>query len=273
MKLMTPAIVCLLFAVGNARADLYLSLSDGEWGKVNVLTGVFTPLGNSGPMGDVAINPLTGQGYGISINSFGVLETINVANGNSAPVGQSTYTNNLGASVEGDLYETNGDLLRINQSTGGTTDLGFFSSATIFDIALNASDEIFATDSSNLYERALGASGPATFLGNTGFSRVFGLAFENFVLYGFGVDSLGAPVLFSINQTTGAGTLVAHLSGGGFDGGEVTFGATSSEPLGPNPSAVPEPSSLVLFGLGGLFTGAYCARRQKRLSRNPQPCC
>lgn len=263
MKVMTFAVACLLLAVGNARADLYLSLSSGAWGTVNISTGVFTQLGNSGPMGDVAINPLTQQGYGISYTA-GLLETINIANGNAAVVGQSVYTNNLGASVEGGLYETNGDLLKINQSTGAVTDLGFFSSATIFDIAFNASDEIFATDSQNLYERALGASGPAVFLGNTGFSEVFGLAFENFVLYGFGVNANDAPVLFSINQTTGAGTYVATLTGGDFANGAITFGAASSEPLGA-PAAVPEPSSLVLFGIGGLVAAAYSARRHKRL--------
>jgi hypothetical protein len=257
MKIMTLAFACLLLAVGNARAGIFVTLSDQEWGSVNVTTGVFTPLGMSPvQMGDIAINPITQQAYGIGFDNN--LYAINTATGSGVIMGPSIYTNNLGASIEGGLYEINGDLLKVNPTNGSVTDLGFFASHTIYDLAFNATDKIFATDSTNIYERALGASGPASLLGNTGFSEVYGLAFENHVLYGFGMDD-GIAVLFSVNQSTGVGTVVAPLSGGDFETGAIVFGAASSLPLG----AVPEPSSIILLGVGCLLSTAYSAQRNR----------
>ena len=94
MKIVTLAFACLLLAVGHARAGIYVTLSDKEWGSVNVSTGVFTPLGMSPvQMGDIAINPITQQSYGIGFDNS--LYAINTANGSGVIMGPSVYTNNL----------------------------------------------------------------------------------------------------------------------------------------------------------------------------------
>jgi len=81
------------------------------------------------------------------------------------------------------------------------------------------------------------------------------LDFENGTLYGLTVNT-STQQLVSINTATGVGTLIADVSG--VPGGGLIYGFTTTD------TAVPEPSSLVVLGLGCVTLGV--ARIVRRIA-------
>ncbi|HEY9624941.1 MAG TPA: pre-peptidase C-terminal domain-containing protein [Crinalium sp.] len=121
----------------------------------------------------------------------------------------SSTVNSLGFTSSGALYAagTSGGFYSINTTTGKATLIapipGFAASG---DLAYDAtSGRFFATSTNSngtdsLY--SIGLTGDAQLIGNVGFKNVWGLLFDNGVLYGFTPQEQ-----IRINLTTGAGTL------------------------------------------------------------------
>lgn len=178
---------------------------------LNFDTGEVTNIGSTGfQLTDIAF--LGDELYGVS---FTDLIKINLENGTGTLVG------NIGVSgvnaLEGDsdsLYAgtTSGEFLTINPVTGLGTGLGFFGSGAVssgdfvFDgnqesifasliVPGSATDELAIIDPEN---------GLTSFIGETGYSQVYGLAFFRNQL--LGLTSNGELII--IDTSTGIGTLV-----------------------------------------------------------------
>jgi hypothetical protein len=241
------AFALILAGSVSASATVYVTLADGAWGTVDVATGAFTQLGASSSwMGDVAIDPVSGQAWGI--RSDAKLVKIDKTNGADTVVANSTYTNNLAATANGTLLMSNGDLFKVSQTDGSLTSDLPYSFNTIYDLAVTGSGLVFGTDSSNLYKRQLGTLGGASFVGSMGASSVYGLAFENGVLYGFGIRNFD-HVLFKVNTSTGAGYDFITMTG---LESRTVYGAAGED------GVVPEPATMLT-----LASGAWLLRRRR----------
>lgn len=268
-KLLTLAAVLLPVA---ASAQVFLTLSTGQFGTVNVHTGAFSAIGyqtnaatgGTSLMGDIAYNAADGFVYGNTYTAGAELVKISTADATYSTVGATVYSNSLEFLNYGPLATTEAggrDIYAIDPATGATTDTKtFFSLAdagkSIFDLvsAPAGSAAVYGTDNANLYY--WGNNGTdAVLVGNTGFSSVFGLAWWENTLWGFGFSARGASV-FSIDLATGAGNFSALLTGGDFNSGGYVYGATST--IG----AVPEPSTYTLIGAVALL-GLMALRRRK----------
>ena len=229
------ALMSVLIA-GSAQA-VFIADSNGWLYDYDVATNTSTSLGNSGVGAwfDIALNPLTGSLYGVTGNrNFYSIDT---------STGAATAIGNVGSFVNGLTFDSSGtlyasglkDLYTIDLSSGSGTligstgfnssgDLAFDSSGNLFMSATggNGGDQLVAVDSS---------TGTGSFVGDIGFYSVYGLSFSGSTLYGF---TNGKNTL-SIDTGSGVGTIV--------NTNDIrAYGATGSP--------VPEPATMILFGLG-----------------------
>ena len=236
----------LLFLLSAAvvKADniAYMGTNSGEFGTIDLNTGVFSLLGNSGvTLAGMAV--ANAKLYGSSYHtSTGTLYTVNPANGNLTVVGTSSLNiDDFGSTTSG-LYAVGVDanLYSINSTNGavtliGPTGLGFGSWRSL---STNSSTLYFA-DGVNLYTLST-TTGAATLVGNMGGPEIGAMLQEGGFLYGG--QNTGGLFVDTLNTTTGAAT-----TGPSVTGTSSTFFALAPNPL---PSTTPEPSSLILFGSG-----------------------
>jgi hypothetical protein len=251
--------LCVLSASGlKADSIAYMGTVSGEFGTIDLNTGVFTSLGNSGlTLAGMAVASATlfGSSYH---TAAGDLYTINPANGAVTVVGTSGIDyDDFGSTTTG-LYAigTNADLYSINASTGaasliGATGLTF---GTWRSLSTNSSS-LYFSNGTNLYTIST-TTGAATLVGSMGSVEEGAMLLEGGILYG-GDDSPGGTV-DTLNVTTGAATVGPSVSG------------TSSAffALAPNPlpsSSTPEPGTLTLAFGALLVMAGYRTRR--RLAR------
>lgn len=193
----------------------YLSTGNQEFGKFNKQSGTFTLLNNANPTFlDIAQSP-TGDLFGVT---FSKLYQINPTSGATTFVSDldKTNLNALGFSSTGVLYAAGGsNVYTINPSAGTTTLVanipGFNSSGDLaFDSTRNqifATSQALGSSSDTLF--SIGLDGSATSIGNIGFRNVYGLSFDNNVLYGYTLDRQQ----ITINPTTGVGSLNLTITG------------------------------------------------------------
>ena len=248
------AVLFLLFAVA-AQADnvAYMGTVSGDFGTIDLNTGVFTLLGNSGvTLAGMAVANKTL--YGTSYHtSTGVLYSINPANGSPTVIGTSSLDiDDFGSTTSG-LYAVGVDanLYSINASTGaatliGPTGLGFGSWRSLFT---NSSTLYFA-DGVNFYTLNT-STGAATLVGNMGGPEMGAMVLEGGFLYGGA--NLPSLAVDTLNTTTGSAT----------GGPSVTGTSSSFFALAPNPipSSTPEPNSLLLLGSGVLGLAGLVRRK------------
>ncbi len=261
-----------LLSVSCLGADITLWVDDanGEIGKVDVVTGAVTLVGNSGRiLTDIAFDP-NGNLFGIDQTNIYRINTTTGAATVVAPLNPAIPTvpsniglipaNSLVFSSSGTLYTATNQLYTVNPSTGADTRVG-----ALGDTFISAGDLAFVNGTlflSDTQDRLLSvdpATGAATLVGNMGVANVFGLATpDNVTLYGVAGTSV-----YLINPTNGNATLDVNFGGHGLG---QAFGESFVSEAAP-PTATPEPSSLFLITASLLLLLAGIAR--KRLpSRN-----
>jgi hypothetical protein len=218
----TVAIVLLLLTLQSvARADesAYMATGTGQFGTIDLTTGVFSPLGNTGQtLAGLAVVGTTL--YGTSYHTApGTLYQVNTTNGSLTSVGTASIDYDCFGATPNGLYalDTSANLYSINPSTGAATLIGPTGFALGFGswrgLSTNASVLFFA-NAANLYTLNT-TTGAPTLVGNMGGPQMGAMVMEGGVLYG-GVDSLSPQVgasVDTINTVTGAATTGPGLTG------------------------------------------------------------
>jgi hypothetical protein len=223
--------------------------SGGEIFTVNTITGATTMIGNAGVvLTDIAFDPW-GNLWGVSFTDF---YSINTSSGVATPIGSlgQSQMNALVSDAAGNLLGAmnlgSTQLFSINSSTGATTAIGT-------GIGINSSGDLeFAGTSLYLSGDAVldelwsvdAVTGAGAAIGGFGVDDMFGLAFQDGVMWGVAGTSI-----YSIDLITGAASLSTSYSGP-----SVAFGASRT--------IVPEPGTLSMLGLG--ITLVAISRRQRR---------
>ncbi len=191
----------------------YMGTVAGEFGTIDLNTGVYTITGNSG-------QTLAGMGiangtlYASSYHVQGRLYTVNLANGAVTLVGNtlSMVYDDFGSTPSG-LYAVGTDaaLYSINPTTGHETLIGptGLSLGSWRSLSTNSNTLYFA-NGPNLYSLNPNTGAP-TLIGNMGGQQVGAMVEENGKLYG-GADSPSNNVV-TLNTTTGLATTISALTG------------------------------------------------------------
>jgi hypothetical protein len=235
----------------------YAATRTGQYGTLNLQTGVFTSISAPGN-GFEDLTRLPG-GPLYAVDSSSHLLLMNAATGSSNVIGTTggpIFAAKLRA--DGTMFGLSStSLYTIDTATASDTLIGSLGiSSTYYDLSFDNSGHLFL-ESSNGSTASLYSvnqtNGQATLIGSTGFN-VGVLNFENGMLYGLTLNT-STQQLVSINTATGAGTLIADVSG--VPGGGLIYGFTTSA------AAVPEPSSWVILSLGlATLGGAHGIRRR-----------
>jgi hypothetical protein len=234
-----------------AKADnlAYAGSSSGDFGTMDLKTGVFTSLGNSGQtLAGLAV--ANGSIFATSYHvANGTLFQVNPANGQLTSIGTVTGLNydDFGSTTSGLYavsYGSTQDLYSINPSTGaatliGPTGLGYGSWR---GLSTNSSVLYFG-DGPDLYTLNT-STGAATLVGAFGSSAEMGvLLTEGGTLYG-GDDTNNAVDTF--NVATGGAT-VGPKPSASFVG---AFYGLAPFPIPTGTTTTPEPECLGLVGVG-----------------------
>lgn len=256
---------CVLSVMPVFASAVYMTDSDNEFGSLNLTTGVFTPISTTSPtiygMGFTSGGTL----YGTDNQNPSNVYTINPGTGTATLVGAAPPYSALGSTVgpNGLIYAVsdNSAFYTINPSTLATNtinaSLGFANDGlAVFDNGQFYTDASTGTPS-DLLEQVNPVTGAPTQIGvGLGFEAYAGTLVGN-TLYAVGLAPGVIPVLETIDTTTGTGTLVADITGMGPD----------ASPDAVAYSAVPEPGTCLLAGLGVLALAAFRLRRRRALAR------
>lgn len=242
------ASVVIPFLMSNssiASPVLWISDVSGNLGTVDVGTQATTVVGNMHvQMSDIAFDG-NGNLYGISLSSLYSIDYTTAAatfigNHNINSTGNK---NSLVFDANGNLYAANTALYALDINTGASSLLGsgggYNSSG---DLAFIGGDMYLSSQGSTGGDRLFEintTTGVGSIVGNIGFSAVYGLATDDNVnLYGVAGTSI-----LSIDEGSGLGTYLFNYAGHGL--GMAWGSAFYSES-----SPVPEPATMLMFGMG-----------------------
>lgn len=262
----------VLYGVDYSTNKLFtIDITDASVSVVGVMTAA------NGPTG-IAFNSVGGSMY---LKDLSGLYSLNPSNGAVALVGNSAPSlgltfNATFTSLYAIAFPNARDLIRIDPSTGGTTNLGssgLTARGTIEALATNSSGQVFGAEDAGAlvtYDLTTGA-GSVLFNDVSGGLGLNAIAFDqNDVLYGISVTS---DELLRIDVATGASTVIGsipfvNVNGLAFAEGPFVFPAPSMPPAG---GTAPEPTSLVLVLLALCMLGAAERSRRSRPARTSRP--
>ena len=198
-----------------AAADnmAYMGTNAGEFGTIDLDTGVFTILGNSSQtLAGMAVS--NGKLYASAYHSGGKLFTVNPTNGATILVGsQSTVTYDDFGSTKSGLYAVGTDvkLYSINSVTGAATLIGptGLTFGSWRSLSTN-SDTLYFSNGPSLYVLNTSTVVP-TLVGSMGGPQVGAMLEEGGKLYA-GTDSPTLKVA-TLDTTTGLATIGPSLMG------------------------------------------------------------
>ena len=244
-------------AVMKADVIAYESNSANQFGTMDLTTGAFTLLGNSGQLLS-GLGTFGGALYG-GLDHTSTVEQVNTTNGAITPISTSGATPTGGwydfGSTLNSLYglDQNGVLYSINPSTGVVTSIGSTGLSTVgITIGLSTgSSALYFTDGTSVYTLNTTNGSPTTLNSNSG--DTFGaLLFAGSTLYaGENTPTLSVATL---STSTGAVT-----SGPSVTGTTNPFWGLAQV----QSSATPEPGSLLLAGMA--LAGLLVARRKRNV--------
>lgn len=258
---------CLCCAIPLFATSVYMTDSTNEFGTLDLITGVFTP-----------INTTPATIYGMSFGPNGTLYatddkapsnvyTINRATGTATNLGASNGYTAYGSAVgsNGLIYAvsehpSDSAFYTINPSTLATNtinaSLGFPSDGlAVFDNGQFYTDDDTGTGSDTL-EQIDPTTGAVTQIGSGLGFETFGGALVDGTFYTIGVLVSGPPVLETVDPTTGTATFVTDITG-------MSPGATPDAIAYNTPSPAPEPCTQFLAGLGALLFAAIWLRAKR----------
>lgn len=236
--------ITLVFIIGISTAIaspiLYVHDYAGRLGTVDVDNGSVNVIGNMGVvMTDIAFDP-NGNLFGMSFTRLYSIDssaaTVSQIGAHGIPGG-----NSLVFGTDGTLYAggtSTRHLFEINTNTGVSTDIGNMGFYSAGDLAFNHGDLFLSSKNNQLVEIDLTNGSSGTAVGPFGFSDVYGMATgDDGILYGVSGTSI-----FSINMSTGAGTLVSNYGGHGLG---TAYGSSFV-----TEAVVPIPGAAWLLGSG-----------------------
>lgn len=263
--------LCVAAAPQTYADTLYASTAFngnvGDFGTLDTVTGVYTPLGDNG----VTLAGLGAFGanlYGaIQNNASGNLYRVNPSNGSLTLVGNSGIAYSDFAVAAGGLWAfgVDNNLYSINASTGAATLIGPTGLNSSFRNSLAS-----GLGSLFLYVQATAytlnpTTGAATFVGCS-FEVLFGqcsgepfdaMASSGGVLYGLSENTGFGDRIYTINTSTGYGTYITETGPN-----QATIFGISAAPQSQSPT--PEPGTLsLLVAAGACLLGLRDLRRRK----------
>jgi len=242
----------------------YEVANTGQFATLDLTTGAFTYLGNSGEQlaGLGVYDGVLYGGLAYTDSSGGnTLYTINAANGALTAVGTgSVLLNDFGSTLTG-LYAigTDGNLYSVNPSTGadtlvGATGLGV--PAGTIGLSTNAG-ALYYSFGGNLYTLNTG-TGTATEIGALGTSQDGAMVFYGGSLWA-GINSSPTLSVDTVNTATGAATFVADVSSNTVEG----FWGLAPDSI--SSSSAPEPATSSLLAVAAAILALRASVR--RVSR------
>lgn len=265
------AILCFVTSTAHADATAYSITSANQLGTIDLITGVFTPIGNTGAT--TRLLGLGSAGGKVYSGTFlqNTLYQINVSNGSATSIGHASplfFYDGFGSTAGGlfGIDTLSQDLYSINPSTGASTLLGptGLVPGAVDGMSAGPGGLFLAelTGSGDVLYNLNTSTGTATMIGNTGVLFIGAMVWVDSTLYAVSSVSNSSVSVWSLNTTTGAATFVANTSGGG---NNATLG------LAPTLTATPEPSSFVLLG-SGLLAALGAVRRKLMVLTQAQFC-
>ena len=234
----------LIWSAGRLNADslAFMTTGSGDFGTINLNTGVFSVLSNSGQI-LAGLGVFNGALFATNYHMpTGTLYRVNPANGSLTKIGDSSISyNDFGSTLNG-LFAVDqaANLYSVNPSTGAVTLLGPTGVSLQFGFSglSTNSSTLYLTDGVQFY-RVNTTTGQATLIGGTGGLSIGALVLTGGILYG-GVD-LPATAVATINPNTGSAIVGPPLTG--------TLGTFFGLAPNPLPSVVLPPTFTKSFSL------------------------